>query len=55
MIIASVPADKKIAVIKAVLHHRGIIGSAELRLPLVGLSPVRTAEVLGALGAMVSA
>ena len=48
-------APDYVAVIKAVLHQRGIIGSAEPRLPLIGLSPARTAEVLGALEAMTSA
>ena len=48
-------APDYVAVIKAVLCHRGVIDSAELRLPLVGLSQARTAEVLMALDAIVSA
>jgi 4-hydroxy-tetrahydrodipicolinate synthase len=47
-------APDYVAVIKTVLCHRGVIDSAELRLPLVGLSPARTAEVLASLEAMVS-
>jgi 4-hydroxy-tetrahydrodipicolinate synthase len=37
------------AVIKEVLHHRGVIASAEVRVPLAPLSPRRRAEVLAAL------
>lgn len=37
------------SVIKAVLHHRGVIASPEVRLPLVTLGPRRHAEVIGSL------
>jgi 4-hydroxy-tetrahydrodipicolinate synthase len=37
------------AVIKAILHHRGIISSSEVRVPLVPLSTERLDEVIGAL------
>jgi 4-hydroxy-tetrahydrodipicolinate synthase len=37
------------AVIKEVLHHRGVIASPEVRVPLVPLAPRRRAEVLAAL------
>jgi 4-hydroxy-tetrahydrodipicolinate synthase len=37
------------AVIKAVLHSRGVIESAEVRLPLVRLAARRQAEVIGAI------
>ncbi len=33
-------------VVKAVLHKQGVLASPEVRLPLVGLSPIRHAEVL---------
>jgi 4-hydroxy-tetrahydrodipicolinate synthase len=36
------------AVVKAVLHERGVIASPEVRLPLLPLSPARRAEVLAA-------
>ena len=42
-------ASDYVSVIKAVLEQRGVIGSAEVRLPLVGLSERRTAEVIAAL------
>lgn len=44
-------APDYVAVIKEVLHHRGIIASPELRLPLVGLGERRRREVLAALAA----
>jgi len=39
-------APDYVSVIKAVLHHRGVIASPEVRLPLVTLSPRRLNEVL---------
>jgi 4-hydroxy-tetrahydrodipicolinate synthase len=42
-------APDYVPVIKAVLHARGVIASAETRLPNVGLSTRRLNEVLGAL------
>jgi 4-hydroxy-tetrahydrodipicolinate synthase len=42
-------APDYVPVIKAVLHARGVIASAETRLPNVGLSTRRLSEVLGAL------
>jgi dihydrodipicolinate synthase/N-acetylneuraminate lyase len=39
-------------VIKTVLEHRGVIDSAELRLPLIALSAARRAEVLSALASV---
>lgn len=40
-----------VAVVKAVLHARGLIGSDELRLPLLPLRPARRREVLEAFAA----
>jgi 4-hydroxy-tetrahydrodipicolinate synthase len=48
---SSLGAPDYVGVIKTVLQHRGVIDSAELRLPLVALSPARRAEVLVALAA----
>jgi 4-hydroxy-tetrahydrodipicolinate synthase len=45
-------APDYVAVIKTVLHYRGVIASAELRLPLGALSPARTADVLAALASV---
>jgi 4-hydroxy-tetrahydrodipicolinate synthase len=45
-------APDYVAVIKTVLQHRGVIESAELRLPLVAPAPARRAEVLSALASM---
>ena len=45
-------APDYVAVIKTVLEHRGVIDSAELRLPLVPLSAARKAEVLSALASL---
>lgn len=39
-----------VAVIKTVVHHRGVIESAEVRLPLLPLPERRSAEVMAALG-----
>jgi dihydrodipicolinate synthase/N-acetylneuraminate lyase len=44
-------APDYVAVIKEVLHHRGVIASPELRLPLVPLDDRRRREVLTALAA----
>lgn len=38
-----------VQVIKLALHHRGVIASPEVRLPLVSLGPTRRQEVLAAL------
>jgi 4-hydroxy-tetrahydrodipicolinate synthase len=46
----SLGAPDFVAVIKAVLHRRGIIGSPEVRLPLVRLPETRLAEVVASLG-----
>lgn len=46
---SSLGAPDYVGVIKTVLQHRGVIDSAELRLPLVALSAARRAEVLAAL------
>jgi dihydrodipicolinate synthase/N-acetylneuraminate lyase len=43
-------APDYVAVIKAVLHHRGIISSQETRLPLVPLAPSRSTQVIMAYG-----
>lgn len=43
-------APDYVAVIKEVLHHRGVIASPELRLPLVRLGDRRRREVLAAFG-----
>jgi dihydrodipicolinate synthase/N-acetylneuraminate lyase len=48
---SSLGAADYVAVIKTVLHHRGVIESAEVRLPLVALPAARRAEVIGALAA----
>jgi 4-hydroxy-tetrahydrodipicolinate synthase len=45
----SLGAPDYVAVIKTVLHHRGVIASPELRLPLVSLPPRRIAEVISSL------
>jgi dihydrodipicolinate synthase/N-acetylneuraminate lyase len=45
----SLGAPDFVGVIKTVLHHRGIIESPEVRLPLVGLAKARTAEILASL------
>jgi dihydrodipicolinate synthase/N-acetylneuraminate lyase len=42
-------APDYVPVIKTVLHARGVIASAETRLPNIGLSQRRLNEVLGAL------
>jgi 4-hydroxy-tetrahydrodipicolinate synthase len=47
---SSLGATDYVSVIKEVLQHRGVIASAEVRLPLVGLSERRRAEVIEALG-----
>ena len=49
---SSLGAPDYVGVIKTVLQHRGVIDSAELRLPLVALSPARRAEVLSALASV---
>jgi dihydrodipicolinate synthase/N-acetylneuraminate lyase len=49
---SSLGAADYVAVIKAVLHHRGVIESAEVRLPLVALPAARRAEVIGALASL---
>ncbi len=49
---SSLGAPDYVAVIKTVLQHRGVIDSAELRLPLGPLSPARTSEVLSALASV---
>jgi 4-hydroxy-tetrahydrodipicolinate synthase len=46
---SSLGATDYVGVIKAVLEHRGVIESAEVRLPLVGLTETRRAEVIAAL------
>jgi len=38
-----------VAVIKTVLHHRGVIESAEMRLPLIPATERRRAEIIGSL------
>lgn len=43
-------APDYVAVIKAVLHHRGVLASPEVRLPLVALTPQRRDEVIRAFG-----
>ena len=43
-------ASDYVSVIKAVLEQRGVIGSAEVRLPLTALSERRNAEVIAAHG-----
>ncbi len=48
-------APDYVAVIKTVLHHRGVIASPETRIPIVPLSEERRAEVLGALSPAASA
>lgn len=45
----SLGAPDYVPVIKAVLHHRGVIASPEVRLPLVELDATRYAEVIGSL------
>jgi 4-hydroxy-tetrahydrodipicolinate synthase len=45
----SLGAPDYVPVIKAVLHHRGVIASPEVRVPLVELSPSRHAEVMASL------
>lgn len=49
---SSLGAPDYVGVIKTVLQHRGVIDSAELRLPLVALSAARRAEVLAALASI---
>jgi dihydrodipicolinate synthase/N-acetylneuraminate lyase len=49
---SSLGAPDYVGVIKTVLQHRGVIDSAELRLPLVPLSAARRAEVLAALASV---
>jgi 4-hydroxy-tetrahydrodipicolinate synthase len=49
---SSLGAPDYVAVIKTVLRHRGVIDSAELRLPLVALPDARRDEVLSALAAL---
>jgi len=45
----SLGAPDYVPVIKAVLHHRGVISSPEVRLPLVELNAIRYGEVIGSL------
>ena len=52
---SSLGAADYVGVIKAVLHHRGVIESAEVRLPLVALPAARTAEVIASLSSLVAA
>jgi dihydrodipicolinate synthase/N-acetylneuraminate lyase/quercetin dioxygenase-like cupin family protein len=52
---SSLGASDYVGVIKAVLEHRGIIGSAEVRLPLVALPERRRAEVIAALRSLAEA
>jgi dihydrodipicolinate synthase/N-acetylneuraminate lyase len=52
---SSLGAADYVAVIKAVLHHRRVIESAELRLPLVALPAERVAEVIAAVAALEAA
>jgi dihydrodipicolinate synthase/N-acetylneuraminate lyase len=49
---SSLGAPDYVGVIKTVLHQRGVIASAEVRLPLVALPPERTAEVLASLATL---
>jgi 4-hydroxy-tetrahydrodipicolinate synthase len=51
----SLGAADYVAVIKAVLHHRRVIDSAEVRLPLLPLPAARLAEVMASLGAVAAA
>jgi dihydrodipicolinate synthase/N-acetylneuraminate lyase len=48
-------APDYVAVIKTVLHHRGVIASPETRIPILPLSEERRAEVLRALAPAASA
>jgi dihydrodipicolinate synthase/N-acetylneuraminate lyase len=43
-----------VGVIKTVLHHRGIIDSPEMRLPLIALPKPRTAEIIASLDALIA-
>lgn len=52
---SSLGAADYVGVIKAVLQHRGVIESAEVRLPLVALPAARTAEVIASLSSLVAA
>ncbi len=45
----SLGAPDYVPVIKTVLHHRGVLASPEVRLPLVELIPPGRGEVIGAL------
>jgi 4-hydroxy-tetrahydrodipicolinate synthase len=49
---SSLGAADYVGVIKAVLHHRRVIQSAEVRLPLVALSAARVAEVIAAVASL---
>jgi 4-hydroxy-tetrahydrodipicolinate synthase len=49
---SSLGATDYVSVIKEVLQHRGVIASAEVRLPLVGLSERRRTEVIEALAVL---
>jgi len=52
---SSLGAADYVGVIKTVLHHRGVIESAELRLPLVTLPAAREAEVVAAVASLEAA
>jgi 4-hydroxy-tetrahydrodipicolinate synthase len=52
---SSLGAADYVGVIKAVLHHRGVIESAEVRLPLVALPAARAAEVIAAAASLEAA
>jgi dihydrodipicolinate synthase/N-acetylneuraminate lyase len=52
---SSLGAADYVGVIKTVLHHRGVIESAELRLPLVALPAAREAEVVAAVASLEAA
>jgi 4-hydroxy-tetrahydrodipicolinate synthase len=45
----SLGAPDFVGVVKTVLEHRGVIASAEMRLPLIPLTPARTAEIVASL------
>ena len=45
----SLGAPDFVAVIKTVLHHRGVIASPALRLPLIDPTPRRRAEIVASL------
>jgi 4-hydroxy-tetrahydrodipicolinate synthase len=50
----SLGAPDFVGVIKTVLYHRGIIESAEMRLPLIDLPKPRTAEIIASLDALIA-